>query len=314
MQKLKNRITSLPPAVYIILIMLVGFSSLSEKFFAVKTFENIMNQAATLLVLACGQTIVVLLQGTDLSLGSQISVVSVLWVYLLNMGFPMPVAIILAILSGILMGTVNGFLISKLKIPIFIVTLATSNIYRSVALLLSDGYSLSNPTKFFMFMKTTDFLGLSLVTWVALAAFLLTLFMLKKTRLGIRIKAMGGNIEALRLSGSNSTIQTIKAFAYVGLMAGISGLLLTCRVNSGNPLGGEGYEFNAVAAVLLGGSSLREGNGGVGGTLFGVLMLQMFKTGLQIIGVSSLYQNFLIGVIVIVALVADALIKRSKDI
>lgn len=314
MNKVKNRLTSLPPAIYIMIILAIVFSSMSDGFFTLSTFQNILNQSSTLLLLACGQTLVVMLQGTDLSLGFQMSVVSVLWIFLMNHGISMPVALLMAILSGVLMGMINGLFVAKLNIPIFIVTLAMSNIYRSVALLLSGGFSLTYSTKVFSHVKSVPYLGLPIATWVGIFGFLLTLFVLRRTKLGIRVKALGGNAEALHLAGSSTAIHTIKTFAYVGFMSALAGIILTCRVSSGNPLGGDGYEFNAVAAVLLGGSSLREGNGDVVGTLFGVLMLQMFKSGLQIAGVSSLYQTFLIGAVVIVALVIDAIIKKSRNI
>ena len=314
MRKVSSKVLRLPPAIYMILVLSLYFGFTTTGFFDVSNLTNILNQSATLLLLACGQTIVVLLQGTDLSLGYQISVVSVLWIFLLNAGVPMVPAILLAIIAGVIMGLVNGFFVAKLQIPIFIVTLATSNIFKSIALLVSDGNTLYYSSDIYAAVAKTNYLGLPLSTWIAFAGFLLTLFLLRKTTLGIRIRALGGNAEALRLAGTNTNINIIKAFAYCGFMAGISGFVLACRVASGNPLGGEGYEFNAVAAVLLGGSSMREGNGGVGGTLFGVWMLQLFRNGLNIAGVSSLYQNFLIGAIVIVALIIDALIKKRQEI
>ena len=315
MATVKDRILRLPPAIYMILVLMLVFGVTSNGgFFNSSNLINILNQSSTLLLLACGQTIIVLLQGTDLSLGYQISVVSVLWIYLLNAGVPMGLAIPLAILSGVLMGLINGFLVAKLGIPIFIVTLATSNIFKSIGLLISDGNTLYYSSDIYRAVATDTILGLPLGTWIAFGGFFLTLFLLRKTTLGIRIRALGGNPEALRLAGTSTNANIMKAFAYCGLMAGISGFVLACRVASGNPLGGEGYEFNAVAAVLLGGSSMREGNGGVGGTLFGVWMLQIFRNGLNISGVSSLYQNFLIGAIVIVALIIDALIKRRQEI
>lgn len=314
MKTVKNRIASMPPAIYIIVVLLIVFSAMSESFFSLSTFTNIINQSSTLLLLACGQTLVVMLQGTDLSLGFQLSVVSVFWVWLLNHGVSMPMAILLAVLSGVFMGVINGLLVAKLNIPVFIVTLSMANIYRSIALLLSDGFSLTYSSKLFSHVKSVPYLGFPLATWIAVFGFLLTLFVLHKTRLGIRVRALGGNPEALRLAGSNTAMHIVKTFAYVGFMSSLAGLVLTCRVSSGNPLGGDGYEFNAVAAALLGGSSLREGNGDVSGTLFGVLMLQMFKSGLQIVGVSSLYQTFLIGAVVILALVIDAIIKKSRNV
>ena len=314
MRNVTGKVLRMPPAIYMILVLTLYFGITTNGFFDVSNLTNILNQSATLLLLACGQTIIVLLQGTDLSLGYQISVVSVLWIYLLNAGVPMVPAIILSILSGVVMGLINGFFVAKIQIPIFIVTLATSNIFKSIALLISDGNTLYFSSDIYAAIAKTNYFGLPLSTWIAFAGFFLTLFLLRKTTLGLRIRALGGNAEALRLAGTNTNINMIKAFAYCGLMAGVSGFVLACRVASGNPLGGEGYEFNAVAAVLLGGSSMREGNGGVGGTLFGVWMLQLFRNGLNIAGVSSLYQNFLIGAIVIVALIIDALIKKRQEI
>lgn len=317
MQKslLKNRVrvSKIPPALYMMIVLLLFFGIMVDHYFNFKNFANVMNQSATLLVLACGQTLIVLMQGTDLSLGYMISALSVLWIWLLNLGVPMWLSIPLVMLAGCVCGMINGVLVSKLHLPVFIVTLGTQNIFRSVALLISNNKTIYFKHAIFRTIGKGTFLGLTYNVWIALACFLLTWFMLRRTTFGSRITALGGNQEALTLAGSSVSANTIKAFVYCGFMASISGLLLTCRIESGNPLGGNGYEFNSVAAVLLGGTSMREGRGGVGGTILGVLLIQVLKSGLNMVGISSIYQNALVGAVVLLAIVLDALVKRVQE-
>ncbi len=315
MQKLKLRrtVTKVPPALYMLIVLIVLFGAMVDNYFTFKNFSNVLNQSATLLVLACGQTLIVLMQGTDLSLGFMISALSVSWIWLLNLGVPMGAAILLVLVMGCLCGLLNGVLVSKLHLPVFIVTLGTQNIFRSVALLISDSSTIYFRHPIFRTIGKGTFLGLTYTVWIALACFALTWFMLRRTTFGSRVTALGGNQEALTLAGSSVSANTIKAFVYCGLMAAVSGLLLTCRIESGNPLGGNGYEFNSVAAVLLGGTSMREGRGGVGGTILGVLLIQILKAGLNMIGISSIYQNALVGAVVLLAIILDAIVKRSQE-
>ncbi len=315
MQKLglRRNVSKIPPALYMMVVLLALFGILVDNYFTFKNFANVMNQTATLLVLACGQTLIVLMQGTDLSLGYMISALSVTWIWLLNLGVPMWLSIPLVMLAGCLCGLLNGALVAKLHLPVFIVTLGTQNIFRSVALLISDSSTIYFSHKIFRTIGKGTFLGLTYTVWVALACFAATWFMLRRTTFGSRITALGGNQEALTLAGSSVAANTIKAFVYCGFMASISGLLLTCRIESGNPLGGIGYEFNSVAAVLLGGTSMREGRGGVGGTILGVLLIQVLKSGLNMVGISSIYQNALVGAVVLLAIVLDAIVKRVQE-
>ena len=130
----------------------------------------------------------------------------------------------------------------------------------------------------------------------------------------MRIKGLGGNPESLSLSGASISLNQILAFTYAGFMAGIGGLLLCCRIESGNPNAGSGMEFNAIAAVLLGGTSMREGKGGVGGTIMGILLIQVLKTGLTQIGISSIYQNAIIGTVVLAAIILDAVFRNRTEV
>lgn len=311
--RLKSNAARIPPATYMMIVQLILFGSMVDNFFSFKNIANILNQSSTLLVLACGQTLIVLMQGTDLSLGFMISTVSVAWIWLLNAGVPMWLAILLAIALGCLCGLLNGVLVAKLHLPVFIVTLGMQNIFRSLSLLISNSATIYYKHPIFRTIGKGTFLGFTYTVWIAMACFGLTLFVLKKTTFGSRVTALGGNQEALNLAGSSSERNIIKAFVYCGFMAAISGLLLTCRIESGNPLGGNGYEFNSIAAVLLGGTSMREGRGGVGGTILGVLLIQVLKNGLNMIGISSLYQNLMVGSVVLFAIILDAVVKRLQD-
>lgn len=309
---MKNRLKNIPTAFYILIILMLLCGCLTENFFSADNLSNILSQAAPLFVLACGQTLIVLMQGTDLSAGSIVSITGVLWIYLLNIGAPMLVSIFLIVAAGAILGLVNGAIVAKGFLPVFIVTLATQNIFKSIALLLCGSQTLYYEHPIFRTIAKNGAAGLSWSVWIALICFLLTWVLLSKTRFGRKVKGIGGNPEVLVLSGASISVSQIKAFVYAGIMAAVGGMLLCCRIESGNPNAGNGMEFNAIAAVLLGGTSLREGKGGVGGTVFGVLLIQVLKTGLTQIGISSIYQNALIGTVVLGAIIVDALIKGSQ--
>lgn len=311
--KHKNKYLKVPPAFYMMLILIVIYGVLVDNYFAVENMTNIISQAAPLLVVACGQTLIVLLQGTDLSLGSMMSVVSVLWIVLLNKRFTMWASILIVLAVSAAFGWINGIISAKGKLPVFIVTLGTQNIFRSIALLLSHSQTVYHKHTLFRTIAKAKFLGLTYSVWMALACFLLTWIVLRKTKFGMKITGLGGNAEALTLSGASISRSTIGAFVYTGIMAGIAGLLLCCRIESGNPNSGSGFEFNAIAAVLLGGTSMREGRGGVGGTIFGVLLIQILKSGLTQVGISSIYQNAIIGSVVLAAIIFDAFIKKYQE-
>lgn len=295
------------------LILMCIYGLLVDNYFTVQNITNIFSQAAPLLVVACGQTLIVLLQGTDLSLGSIVSVTTVLWIVLLNQGFMMGAAILIVLLIAAAFGFLNGFIVAKGMIPAFIVTLGTQNIIKSIALLACDSKTVYFSHPIFRAIAKTKFLGLPYSVWIALACFAFTWVVLRRTRFGMKVTGLGGNAEALTLAGASVSKNTIKAFVYAAVMAGIGGLLLCCRIESGNPNSGTGFEFNAIAAVLLGGTSMREGRGGVGGTIFGVLLIQVLKSGLTQVGISSIFQNAIIGVVVLAAIIFDAFLKKHQE-
>lgn len=310
---LQNRIAEIPPAAWMLLILIVFYTVTVPGFLQGSNIITILIQAAPLLVLACGQTLVIMIQGTDLSVGSSISMTTVIWILLMQNGIPFAPAACIAVLVAVIGGAIGGFLVAVAHIPAFIATLGMQNIMSSIALTLSGNASIYQESQWFGIITSGGILFIPISVWISVICFAATLFLLKRTGFGMKIVAIGGNSEALVLAGGHNKKNVIQTFAFCGLMAGIAGLLIACRIESGNPLAGESWEFNSIAAVLLGGTSMRGGKGGVVGTVYGVLLIQVLKSGLNQLGISSIYQNAIIGSVVLGAIILDALIRKAQE-
>jgi ribose transport system permease protein len=292
-----------------LVVLIVIFSVMSPNYLTLMNFKNVLIQATPLMIVAFGQTCIVLTQGTDLSLGAQVSFVTVFTVWMALRGIPLPAAMLLAILSTTLVGVVNGMIVAKGSIPPFIATYGMQNILNSLSLLLAAGSSIYFPSFTYRIITETMIIGIPLMVWAAALVFIMVWVVLNKTRFGTNIHGLGGNREALQLAGINPIICLIKTYAFAGFIAGIAGIITLSRIEAGT-----GWEFQAVAVTLLGGTSLREGKGGVTGTIFGVLLIQVIKNGLNIVGVQSIKQNAIIGSIVLMAIIIDAVVRtRSKE-
>jgi ribose transport system permease protein len=314
MKKIVSFLKKVPPVIWMLAVIMIIFNFTTTDYFSARNITNILIQSMPLMILAFGQTLIVLTQGTDLSLGAQVSFTTVMWVFLMRANIPIVPAAAITLICTMLAGAINGFIVGKGKIPPFIATLGMQNILNSISLLLTFGASIYYYHDIFLIVTEQRFLFLPIPVWIAAFVFLLTWILLYKTRFGANIFGLGGNPEALTLAGVNTVTATVKTYAYVGLIAGISGLVTACRVESGQPVVGVGWEFHAVAATLLGGTSLREGRGGIAGTIFGVFMIRVLQNGLNVSGISTLYQNAIIGFIVLMAIVVDALLRRAKEV
>ena len=303
----------LPPAFFMSLLLILIFTLGVDHYLSFSNFANVLSQSAALLVLACGQALVILIQGTDLSLGSMVSFIGVLWIFLLNLNLPMAVSVFLCVACGAVCGLLNGVIVAKGKLPVFIVTLGTQNIFKSLALLFCGSQTLYYKSPLFRFLAKGGFLGITYISWIALICFAVTIVMVNRTRFGMRVRGIGGNPQGVSYSGAGIVSNQIRVFVYAGVMAAICALILCCRIESGNPNAGAGMEFNTIAAALLGGISMREGKGRVGGIFFGVFLILLLKSGLTQIGMSSTYQNATIGIVVLTAIIIDALLKKMED-
>lgn len=289
-----------------------GLGVFVPSYFSVGNFTNVLVQSSPLLILAFGQTLIILTEGIDLSLGAQVSFVTVIWMFLATMGVDLYLAAAIAVCLAVLAGTVNGVLIAKGGLPPFIATLGVQNVLNSISLLLTAGASIYYHTYTFQLISESMFLFLPLPVWIAYGMFAITWLLLYRTKFGTNIFGLGGNMEALTFAGIDVSKAIIKTYAYAGLLAGIVGILVACRVESGQPTIGNGWEFDTIAATILGGTSFREGKGGIVGTILGVLLIYVIKNGLNVAGVNGLYQNAIIGSVVLTAIVVDTYLNKYR--
>ncbi|MDD4111657.1 MAG: ABC transporter permease [Herbinix sp.] len=314
MNSMRLRLKVLPPVSWMLLLIIIIFSLSSPNYLSLSNFRNVLIQATPLMIVAFAQTCIVLTQGTDLSLGAQVSFVTVMIVYLAKRGVPLIISMVISVLLAVLIGTINGIIVAKGNILPFIATFGTQNIINSISLLLTSGASIYYPSYTYRFIAESTFLFIPVMVWICILVFALVWIVLKKTKFGTNIIGLGGNREAMTLAGISPVKSLIKTYAFAGFIVGIAGIITLSRVESGQPTVAVGWEFQAVAATLLGGTSLREGKGGVTGTIFGVLLITIVKNGLNIIGIRSIYQNAIIGSIVLAAIIIDAVIRiRNKE-
>lgn len=312
-KRLLHHLDTVPPVLWMLISAITIFTFLSPQFLAVANFRNILIQAAPLLIVSIGVTIVILSEGVDLSTGGVISLSTVLWITFLRAGIPMFPAILLTLICSTIIGAVNGFVVAKGNVPAFIATLGMASIASGIALVMTQGSSIYFYHPLFSTIVNSRVLFIPMPIIISAVMYGISWVLLYKTRFGAQIFGLGGNPEALTLGGINKTRSIIGVFAYSGLMAGITGLIMASRIESGNPISGVGWEFDAVAASLIGGTSFNEGRGGISGTILGVLLLAVIRNALNVIGVSAMYQSALIGSMVLLAIIIDVSMKNQKD-
>lgn len=295
-----------------LIILMVFVSVLNPTFLQANNLMNLMRQLIINGFIALGMTFVILTGGIDLSVGSTLALTSAIFAGLLQNGVNTGLAILITVGLGLILGLINGLLITKGKLAPFIVTLATMTIFRGLTLVYTDGRPIAGPKDnfAFKFLGKGQFFGIPFQVILFILAFLLLWIILNKTALGRKIYAVGGNEKASYISGIN--IDKVKICVYVvsSLMAVLSGLVLTSRLNSAQPTAGAAYEMDAIAAVVLGGTSMTGGSGSLTGTLIGILILGVLNNGLNLLGVSSFYQQIVKGIVILIAVLIDR--KRNK--
>ena len=292
-------------------IFLTVFPTTRSTFLTPKNMFNILRQNASNLFLATGMTMVIILGGIDLSVGSVIALSGVVAAgAVVNFGLPEAVGFAAAILVGALVGLFNGFIICKTDIPPFIVTLASMNITKGIALVLTGGAPIRCMTDAFKFPGAGYVGPVPTPVILMVVIFVIAALMINKTQLGRHIYAVGGNVQAAKFSGIS--VQKVKfiVYAYTGVMAGIAGVVIASRLYSGQPTAGDGAEMDAIASVVVGGTSMSGGSGRIGGTLIGVLIIGVLNNGLNLMGVDSNFQYIVKGLVILLAVYVDFL--RNK--
>ncbi|WAJ28304.1 ABC transporter permease subunit [Antarcticirhabdus aurantiaca] len=290
----------------VLVILAVGFHLLSGRFLTVNNLSIVTQQASINTVLAAGMTFVILTGGIDLSVGSILAVAAMvgvivsLWPDLGLLGIPA------AILVGLACGLANGVVIAFLKLPPFIVTLGSLTAVRGLARLLGGDTTVFNADLPFAFIGNGTLFGVPWLAIIALATILVSWFILKRTVLGTWIYAVGGNVEAARLTGIKVSLVLLFVYAMSGLLAGLGGAMSAARLYAANGLQlGQAYELDAIAAVILGGTSFVGGVGSIWGTLIGALIIAVLSNGLILVGVSDIWQYIIKGLVIIVAVALD---------
>ncbi|WP_397315044.1 ABC transporter permease [Peribacillus frigoritolerans] len=294
-------------------VLCTFFSFASGEFLSSENVSNIIRQVSINGILAVGMTFVILTGGIDLSVGSVMAFTGTIMVGLMiNNGMPAIAAVLIGIILGALLGYINGLFISRARIPAIIVTLAMMEVARGLALLYTGGYPLSGVSKSFTFIGRGYLFGvIPMPAVIMILVFIVAYIILNHLPIGRYIYAIGGNEEAVRLSGVK--VKRIKTFVYLisGITASISGLIMTSRLASGQPMAGEGYELDAIAAVVLGGTSIAGGRGHIFGTILGALLLGVLSNGLNLMDVSPYVQRVLKGAIIVGAIYYSSF--RQKD-
>jgi ribose transport system permease protein len=285
---------------------------LTPHFLTVSNLLNVLEQTSINAVIAVGMTFVILSGGIDLSVGSVLALSGVVMATLLQEGWAVLPAMAAGLAIGFAFGAFNGIAIAWGRLPPFIATLGMMSIARGCALLFTEGRPVSGFEQSFRSLATARILGIPAPVVITAAVYLAARFVLSSTRFGRYVYAMGGNEEATRLSGVNVRLHKTLVYGVAGLTSAIAAVLLTARLNSAQPIAGIMYELDAIAATVIGGTSLSGGEGGVGGTLIGALIMGVLRNGLNLLGVSSFLQQVVIGLVIVFAVLLDTVLKSKK--
>ncbi|MCI2252888.1 ABC transporter permease [Domibacillus sp. PGB-M46] len=298
----------------IILVALIGLmTALEPNFINSNNIINIVRQMAVIGIIAIGVTFIIITSGIDLSSGSVVALTSVLVATVAQEGtYPLIVAVLVAIAIGAGTGLFNGFLITKGNIAPFIVTLGMMTAARGLALLYSGGRPIGGLSDSLLFLGQGMIAGIPVPVIIFAIIGVISYILLNKTRFGKYVYAIGGNEQAAMIAGVNVTKVKILVYTFNGLLVGIAGLILTARIASGQPTAGNMYELDAIAATVIGGTSLTGGIGTIGGTIIGALIIGVMNNGLDLMNVSSYWQQILKGVIITVAVYIDARKHKKK--
>ena len=308
--RLKTLLEKIPHVVYLFTGLMVLFSFVSPNFFSVGNLSNLILQGSVLLIVSLGLTLVMLSNGIDLSVGSLMSLCGMVAGISLSRGLGLIPALFFGILVGLASGLFIGFLVTRLRLSPFIATFGMMGVFEGISLFSNKGESIYWSESAYNFIGSGYLFNVPFPVWLAALAFVIVYVLLYKTPFGVNVYAIGGHEEGLRLSGVNVSRQKVLVYMVSGLLASIGGMVLSSRIASGHPTVGIGYEFEAIASSVIGGTTFFGGQGGIVGTLFGALMITLLRNGLNLLGYTTPYQYCAIGVILAVGITLNTLYKR----
>ncbi len=310
--KIKKKVTRFHEIniLLVLIVLIISLALINNRFLSFGNITNLLRSTSMIGVVAIGMTFVIISGGIDLSVGSVLALSSVIAAKLMVSGTSIFLSIIISLASGILAGLLMGIIIYEARVPPFIVTLAGLSVFRGIAMLLTGAKKVVGlPEKFANFAVVRVF-GLPGMAIIWLLIIVIGVIMARYTVFGRNIYAIGSNSEAARLSGINIRASIYKVYAFCGFTSAVAGILMATRLCGGSPSAGSGYELDAIAAVVLGGTSLTGGIGGVFGTFFGTMIIATISNGGNIMGVNPFVLEIVIGVLIVLAVVFDHLQKN----
>jgi ribose transport system permease protein len=308
--KLNSRVTQkLLPFVSLI-VLFIALSITSPYFLTANNLASVARQTAVFNTMALGMTIVIVSGGIDLSVGSILGLSGLVGTMALERGYPIPVGVLIGLLVGTACGFANGLMVAKLRIPPFVVTLGTLGIFRGLALIISNGLPVHRIPPGFSFLGEGNLLGVPFVVWMLVICAVAVHVILEHTRLGRYAFAIGSNKIASLYAGIPVDFHVMAVYAIGGTLTGLAGMVEASRLMTGQPTAGQGYELQAIAAVVIGGGSLNGGEGSVVGTLIGAFIMGLLSNGADLLNISNYWQQVIIGAVIILAVTLDELRKR----
>lgn len=305
-KKLASRIQDFGALIALVLLVVV-IGVISPEFRTLSNFLSLLRQSSINGFIAFGMTCVILTGGIDLSVGSVLALSTALCAGFITNGVPVGLSMILALVIGTALGAVSGLLVTKGRLQPFIATLITMTVYRGATMIFMDGKPISILGDSFTLkvVGKGNFYHIPIPAITFVVMFIIFMFVLEKTTFGRRVYATGSNEQSAKLAGININRTKLITYAISGCMSALSGLILLSRLSSAQPTLGSGYELDAIAAVALGGTSMNGGRGRVWGTFVGILIIAVLNNGLNILGVSSYYQDVVKGIVILIAVLSD---------
>jgi ribose transport system permease protein len=314
-KRIQVNLSALQPLIALF-VLVAALALLSDKFATGDNLFNIARQISVNMCISVGMTLVILTGGIDLSVGSILAFSGAIAAGLfrngiaweggnLFIGFTFVGCILVALLAGSLLGLFNGLMITRFKVPPFVATLAMLTMARGFTMLYTNGFPITGLGAGFATLGTGWFGGIPVLVWIALAIVVLFVFVMRKTRMGRYIYAIGGNEKAALFSGIRVDRIKIAVYTLAGLLSAVAGILVVSRLDSAQPNAGSGYELDSIAAVVIGGTSLSGGKGAIAGTVVGVLIIGVLNNGLVLMDVSPFWQQVVKGAVILLAVVID---------
>jgi ribose transport system permease protein len=291
--------------------LFLGLAVASPHFLTSTNLSSVVRQTAVINIMALGMTIIIIAGGIDLSVGCILAMGGLLGTMAMEKGMSIGAGIAVGVLTGLVCGLINGVLITGLRISPFIVTLGTLGIFRGSALIISNGLPVHQIPQAFSFLGEGSLVGVPFVLWILLLCAVMMHLLLERSPLGRYSFAIGSNPDAALYAGIPVSIITAAVYTIGGMLTGLAGMIESSRLMTGQPTAGQGYELQAIAAVVIGGGSLRGGEGSVMGTLVGAFIMGLLANGSDLLGISPYLQQAIIGAVIILAVAVDELRKRK---